>query len=716
LQLFGQTFTNSGAITLTQVSPLSLISSNLVQLTGGGTITLTTGSNVFGGTAGTGPTLRNVDNTIQGQGSLGGGMTIINRKTIVASGGTLTIYSNPAGTTNAGLMEADSGATLEFASAVPISNSGGTINALNGGTVVLGSQTVSGGTLTSAGTGVFMQSPGGGGPTLSGLTFSGKYTIPSGASVSLLGTINNTGVFQTQGNLSPAGNTTLQGSGSVDMQPGGSLKGSSGGTLTNLQLIHGAGTISNLPLVNQGTIRADNNSYPLILSEGSTTNTATLEASGGATLQIANTIDNAGGTVEAENGSTVILSGTLSGGTLKTIGTGVLEVEDGTLDGTVNIPTNAGSLRVPNNQDFYAQGTIRNTGTITLGSNSFLIDAQPLTLTGSGKLTMNSAVIYGSGNSFTNQSAIQGSGSIGDSNPMPITNSGTIVANQTAPLLISPNSTGFTNNGKLVVDSGSALEITGALNNLPAGTLTGGTYSVAGTLEVPNAITTNDASLTLTGASAQVLIYENAANALATLGANAAKGTLVLESGQSLTTSVSFKNAGKMTVAAGSAFQTGGAFTQTAGTTTVDGSLTAASGLRVSAGTLQGQGTLKGAVTCGGTVVAGDSTITPGLLTVAGSYAQDTGGSLDVAVGGTMPGAGYSRLTVSHGVGLNGTLNIALTGGFVPALGSTFAILTSAAITGQFSTVNGAAIDSSEHFQLNYSGGAVTLAVVSGPA
>jgi len=714
LDLFGTNIGNSGVITLTQLSYISLISGALVQLSGGGTITLTTSNNSIGGSPGLGPTLQNVDNTIQGQGSIGTGMALINQKTITASGGTLII--EPTGMTNSGLVQAASGATLEFAGAFTINNSGATIQALNGSTVMFGSEAISGGTVTSIGTGFFETLPGGASPTLSGLTFSGKYTIPSGAGIFLLGTINNIGVFQTQGQLSMAGVTTLQGSGSVNIQPGGSLQASNGGTLTNQQLIHGAGTISALPLVNQGTIRADNSSAPLFLSQGTTTNTATLEATSGGTLEIANTLNNTGGTVLAANGSTVILSGTLNGGMLKTNGTGVLECEGGTLDGTVNVPTNAGLLSVPNNYDLYAKGTIRNTGTIALGGNSSLINQQPLTLTGSGKLTMSSSTIFGQGNTFTNQSTIEGSGTIGDSNPMPITNSGTIMANQTTPLYIVSNSTGFTNNGKLVVASGSTLIVQGVFNTLSNGTLTGGTYSVTGTLEVPNAITTNEANITLTGAPAQILNSLTNTSALATLGVNGAKGTLALQSGQSLSTSTSFRNTGTVSVAAGCAFQVGGTFTQAGGTTTATGALTAASGLRINGGTMQGQGTLTGAVTSGGTIIAGDSTTTAGLLTVVGSYTQKAAGSLDVAIGSTAPGTGYSQLAVSHGVSLGGTLNIALTGGFVPAIGDTFTIVSGKAITGQFSTVNGTSINSGEHFQVNYGGATVTLTVVSGAA
>jgi hypothetical protein len=66
-------------------------------------------------------------------------------------------------------------------------------------------------------------------------------------------------------------------------------------------------------------------------------------------------------------------------------------------------------------------------------------------------------------------------------------------------------------------------------------------------------------------------------------------------------------------------------------------------------------------------------------------------------------------------VSLGGTSNIKLVNSFVPAIGNTFAILTGSALTGQFATVNGTSINSSEHFEVNYSGTAVTLEVVAGP-
>jgi len=93
---------------------------------------------------------------------------------------------------------------------------------------------------------------------------------------------------------------------------------------------------------------------------------------------------------------------------------------------------------------------------------------------------------------------------------------------------------------------------------------------------------------------------------------------------------------------------------------------------------------------------------------------QDTNGVLNVAIGGIAAGSQYSQVAVSNGASLNGTLNIELAGGFVPALGDAFTIVTGSAVTGQFATVNGLSINSGEHFEIAYSGTAVTLTVASG--
>ena len=51
---------------------------------------------------------------------------------------------------------------------------------------------------------------------------------------------------------------------------------------------------------------------------------------------------------------------------------------------------------------------------------------------------------------------------------------------------------------------------------------------------------------------------------------------------------------------------------------------------------------------------------------------------------------------------------------FVPAIGDTFKIDTGGVVSGQFATVEGANLNSSEHFEVSYTPTAVTLTVVSG--
>jgi hypothetical protein len=245
------------------------------------------------------------------------------------------------------------------------------------------------------------------------------------------------------------------------------------------------------------------------------------------------------------------------------------------------------------------------------------------------------------------------------------------------------------------------------------GTLTGGTYTTTGMLELGSAITTNAASITLTGPSAEILNTSTGKSALVALGANGTTGVLSLQTGQALTTSANFSNAGKTTVGAGSSF-TAGSYTQTAGTTTVDGTLTAPTGLNLQKGTLEGKGTLAVPVSSDATVIVGDATTKAGLLTVTGSYSQETKGILKVAIGGTAVGAQYSQMAVSNGVSLGGTLTIKMINSFTPTIGEVFTILTGSAVTGQFANVTGATINSSEHFEVGYTATGVTLTVVSG--
>lgn len=710
LSITGTSMQNNGTITIDSSNGLVIQGPTSLTISGTGTISI--GGSRF--TASSSPTVT-TQQKIQGNGAFSLGMNLVNQSTINATGGTLTMQ--PSSVVNTGIFEASSGAILSFSPGGPVSfnNTGGTIKALGGGIVQLFGSTYTGGTLSTSGTGVIETS---GDAILNSLTNTG--VIRAGNTTVLEGTITNSGKIEnSSGTIGMSGSVTLAGSGSVIMSGSSVLNQFTGSdSLTSKQLIHGSGTIYQLPLTNQAMLSADSKGNTLFLSGGASSNTSTMQATAGGILELDTVVNNTGGTITALNGSTVIFTnnfnGAINGGILTTAGTGVIESQNGVLDGTVNVPTNAGKLNA-DNFNLSIQGTINNTGTINLIGNSCISLNQPSTLTGSGKVVMASTTcIDGSGLAFTNQSIIEGSGSIGDSNPMPITNMGSIIASGASGLVIHANSTGFTNNGKLIANSGSTLTVDSPFNNLSgSGTLSGGTYSVTGSLGLPGSIGNNAANITLTGASAEIVIANTSTNALASLASIAGTGALSLQNGQALSTTTGLASAGKIIVGTGSSFKVGGSCKQTAGVITVDGTFTAAS-MNLQRGSLVGKGTIAAAVSSNGAITAGDSSTKPGKLSISGSYTNQANGSLNIFIGGTSAGS-FGDLAVSNGVSLGGTLNIKLVNSFVPAIGNTFTILTGSALTGQFATVNGTGINSSEHFEVNDNGMAVTLEVVAGP-
>jgi hypothetical protein len=294
--------------------------------------------------------------------------------------------------------------------------------------------------------------------------------------------------------------------------------------------------------------------------------------------------------------------------------------------------------------------------------------------------------------------------------------------------------TSFNNTGTLNAASGSTIYFNnngGPFLNLVNGTLTGGTYNVAGTLDLPGNITTNDAKITLTGKASQILNPNNT-NALAGFATNASKGSFDLKGSQSFTAAGTFTNQGAIVVGKGSIFTvgSGGSYLQTGGRTTVNGKLTLSStedeaddssnsapgapGIRISKGLLFGNGgNIAAHLFLSGTVIPADSLTTTGKLGITGAYTQTAAGALDANVAGASSGQ-FNVLNVTGAATLSGTLNIKLLNNFVPLVGATFEILTARQVTGTFVTVNGTKINDSEHFTVSYNADNVTLTVVSG--
>ena len=261
--------------------------------------------------------------------------------------------------------------------------------------------------------------------------------------------------FGTTGlSFSSSGTTTLSGRGTITMNAnsfGGDYIGGSA-KLVNQSTIQGAGSFGmTFNNAKNGVVNANESGAQLVVgrnnSQGASTNTGLMEATNGGQMAIGSlTLNNVGGTISASGtGSYVDFTNegqggqTITGGTFTTSRGGVIYSGNSTtLDGTNgNTITNKGTLAV--NVTSNVQGTINNTGTFQILSNSGqagvnIPGGQTFTLVGSGNLTMGDGTNnaynnqnYISGGTFVNQQLVQGTGSI--LNLVSFNNSGTINAN-----------------------------------------------------------------------------------------------------------------------------------------------------------------------------------------------------------------------------------------------------------------------------------------------
>src|SRR5262249_49142825 len=101
------------------------------------------------------------------------------------------------------------------------------------------------------------------------------------------------------------------------------------------------------------------------------------------------------------------------------------------------------------------------------------------------------------------------------------------------------------------------------------GTLTGGAFIVAGTLQFSGAsnFLTNDATLVLDGSGPGQILDENGNNGLANFALNDVNGRLTLQHGYTLVTGGSFTNLGYLLIDSTSVLSVSGDYTQGSGAT-----------------------------------------------------------------------------------------------------------------------------------------------------
>ena len=717
------TITNNGTIQLNSAGNLTdLQVSGSVTLTGTGSVNM--GNNFFNRIyAPNGTDTLTIKQTIQGVGQVGFNLTaLVNQGTIDANfaGSVLLVQPNGSGLTNSGgVLQATNGAILQLTG--NFNNASGTIEALNASTaslVNLSGAAITGGTLTTTGNGLIEDVNT---ASLNGVTISSgsNYSLLNNTVTALQGTITNNGNLQLNsvGNLTDlqmVGPVTLAGSGVLTMSNNAEnrIYAKNGlDTLTIQQTIQGAGQLGAgmITLVNQGIIDA-NVSTPLTIQANSTTqvtNTGTIEASGGGTLDLKGLYINTGGTIEALTASTAELDTvTVKGGTLTTTGSGVMDVVNTAALNGVTV-SKGSTLTLLNNTATALVGTITNNGTIKQNSGGNLTDLQisgPVTLQGAGILMMsnnpeNRIYALNGTDVLTNKETIEGSGQLGVG-MMGLINNGTILANQSNALLVDLSSSGFTNNGTLQVNTGDVMHVFGGpFTNFSGTTLTGGSYVVTGTLEIDQLgnnggeIVTDAAKITLGGTHAS-FIDAGSKNVLSNLATISPTGAFTLSGSSNFMTAGSFTNNGALTVGSGSTFDVHGNLTNfskttlTGGTYAITGTLQfnganivnndakiALSGVNskiVDQTGANGLANFANNATAGTITLAGNRTFTTaGRFTDAGALKVSKGSSFTVGANGSYTETGGST-TVDGTLTTTGSGKINITSGSVFGNGGTF--------------------------------------------
>ncbi len=345
---------------------------------------------------------------------------------------------NAGAITNAGVMRARNGATLDITGGdaynpVQINNTGGIIQAQDGSLVQLSYMTLTGGTLTTAGSGVIRL------PTsvtaIGGLENLGTLDI-RGSTTVLGGTLTNKGSMllgsgSSAANLNISPGVVLAGGGTLTLSNSSSNSiasaGVGTGTLTNEtgHTIQGAGKIGSygMTLVNRGLIQA-NQSNALVLAESgvaaNVVNEGTLRAAVGSTLQVNQKLTNFDTTTHTLTGGRYEVLGTMrlpvAGGIVRNGADIVLDGaasrlydgNNGTTDALSGFTTNldTGRFEVRNGRNF-AAGMFDNAGTIDIGTGSTLTATTYTQTAGitevdgsllvAGDITLNGGVITGSG-------------------------------------------------------------------------------------------------------------------------------------------------------------------------------------------------------------------------------------------------------------------------------------------------------------------------------
>ncbi len=549
------------------------------------------------------------------------------------------------------------------------------------------------------------------------LNLNSNLTIQAGAFAGSGSIINNGEIDGPPGaslNIFFVGNTTISGTGTINLSAAGSTFGQSiraangngdrltigaGQTIAGSTASNNGGSLGGggSTITNNGTINANTSLNAFVIAPGGGngndfTNGATgiAQASNGGVLILSGGNFN-GGTFRALDGSQVFLSTpALSGATLATTGSGVVVLSS---NATLTNVINAGTFNFDNKDATIAGGSLVNNGTINLSGTTgdAIFFNGNTTISGTGTINLLAAgttfgqsirsangngerITIGAGQTITGSTASNNGGSLGGGNST-ITNNGTINANtSTDAFFIQPgggNGNDFTNGATGLVEAtngGVLLNSSGVFNNNGAFAVISGASGGSSNFLLTAGSLTNFSGTTLTGGTYNVVSTDSTHTSTLSFGGgtittNAANVTLDGVSTVFAEINGLVSNQGSFRVLNGRNFATASNLansgTVQAGngsTLTVNGSYTDAT-----SGTLTGAGTVSAnSLTVAGAAAPGDSG--PGTLNVIGAFTLQSTARLAFELGSL---AGPNDLiNLTGNLVLDGTLDITALAGF----------------------------------------------------
>ena len=511
---------------------------------------------------GNGTTTLGANITVRGQGNIGTPINVVGSNVLTnnglisadVSGGTLNIVPPGGGgassMANNGTLRAINGATLVLSANVANT---GLITAQAGSTVVQSGITISGGTLSTSGTGL-LQMTNSANNFLDNVTFTGVLdmtTVPNSRerivnAAPINGSINiaNGGILSLDSANTTGGNQTLSGNVTVNLNDAGArlaIDGNGTTTLASTVTVRGQGNIGtalnnvgNNVLTNNGLISADVASGKLeIVAPGSGggssfVNNGTLQAINGGILQLStNILSNPGSQIIAGAGSAVIQNGvrlngivTASGGSFTMTNSANNFLDNVTFTGVLDMTTVPNSReRIVNAAPINGSINIANGGILSLDSANTTGGNQ--TLSGNVTVNLNDAgahlAIDGTGNTtLASTVTVRGQGNIGTAlnnvGTNVLTNNGLISADVAAGTLeitapANGGSSSFDNVGTMQAVGGATLRLSTSITN--AGLIS----AQAGSTVLQNGITIGGGTITTSGTGV-VQVTNSASNFL----------------------------------------------------------------------------------------------------------------------------------------------------------------------------------------------------------